>query len=217
MCGQPSLDTTSVSEAATRVFEATAERPAAQTQAWQSQPTGPAYMSPAGASPLKDAATRSLEPTGQSQKKSWLVLSFALIFLAVVFTFAVGMMLRGRMATTTPTQTPPVVTVPDTGLPPPPPPPAAPPAPGTSTPTSDLVYPGAQTIMDMKTGSGNFLQLSTTDPVDKVVDWYVTKVKGAEIFRTPEAGAVLRAGETQIVISPGSKGSSIIIKQGSEK
>jgi hypothetical protein len=174
-------------------------------------------MSPAGASPLKDATTRSLEPTAQGPKKSRLVLSFAVLFLAVVSAFAVGMMLRGRMATTTPTQTPPVITVPGTGLPPPPPPPAAPPAPGTSTPTSDLMYPGAQTIMDMKTGRGNFLQLSTTDPIDKVVDWYVTKVKGAEIIRTPGAGAVLRAGETKIVISPGGQGSAIIIKQGTEQ
>jgi hypothetical protein len=168
-------------------------------------------MSPAAASPLKDATTTSLEAAGQSPKKSGLVLSFAVLFLAVIFAFAVGMILRGRMAPT-PTQTPPVVTEPGTGLPPPPP--GAPPAPGTSTPVNELMYPGAQIVMDMKNGRDNFLELNTSDPVNKVVDWYIARLRATEILRTPGAGAVLRAGSTQVIISPKGNGSDILIKQG---
>ncbi|HEY6187725.1 MAG TPA: zinc ribbon domain-containing protein [Pyrinomonadaceae bacterium] len=219
MCGQPSLDTASVSEATTRVFEATAERPGAATQAWQAQPTGPAYMSPAGASPLKDATTKSLQPAAQTQKKGGLVISFAVLFLAVVFAFAVGMMLKGRMTTTTPTQTPPTVTVPGTGLPPPPPPP--PPiedqaAAGPSVPTSELMYPGAQTVMDMKTGRDNFLQLHSTDKIDKVTDWYMAKLKPTQIMRRGTE-AVLRSGQTHIILTGSGEATEILIKQGVEK
>jgi hypothetical protein len=221
MCGQPSLDTTSVSEATTRVFEATAERPATPTQAWQSQPTGPAYMSPAGASPLKDATTKSLEPAGQRPNTSQLVLSFTVLFLAVLFVFAVGMVLRGRMMTTPP-QPPPVVTAPGTGLQPPPPPPGPPsmeepPAAGPSVPTSELMYPGAQTMMDMKTGRDNLLQLRTGDKLDKVADWYEAKVKPTQIMRTGTE-AIFRTGRTHIIINTrGGEATDILIKQGIER
>jgi hypothetical protein len=216
-CGQPSLDTASVSEATTRVFEATAERPGAATQAWQAQPTGSAYMSPAEASPLKDARTKSLEPAAQTQqKKSGLVISFAVLFLAIVFAFAVGMMLKGRMATTTPTQTPPAVTVPGTGLPPPPPPPppvGEPAAEGPSVPTTELMYPGAQTVMDMKTGRDNFLQLRSTDKIDKVTDWYMAKLKPTQIMRRGTE-AVLRSGQTHVILTGSGEATEILIKQG---
>jgi zinc-ribbon domain len=218
-CGQPSLDTTSVSEATTRVFEATREPAAAPTQTWNAQPTGPAYMAPGDAQHLQDVNTRSLGPTaGQGRQTSKLVLMFALLFAAMLMAFVIGMRLSRRSAPATAPQTPPAVARPGTDLPPPPPPlppiEQPPPASGTSMPTSELIYPGSETVMDMRNERDNFLQLRTTDAPDKVVDWYMTKLKATEIIRTPRAGAVLRAGATHVIISARGSGSDIIIKQG---
>lgn len=219
-CGQPSLDTSSVSEAATRVFEATAER-AAPTQTWNAQPTGPAYISLAGASPLQDVTTRSLEHTTGSKQKTWLVATIIALLLAVfVAAVAIGMILKGRTAQ--PTQTPPpVAAAPGTGLPPlpplPPAPPAEPPASGPSVPTTELMYPGAETVMDMKSSRDNLLELRTGDPLEKVVDWYMSKLKQAETIRTPGREAILRSGKTSVIISNRGSGSDILIKQGVER
>jgi hypothetical protein len=214
-CGQPSLDAASVSEASTRLFEATAER-AAPTETWNAQPTGPAYIAPGVASPLQDAAaTRSLETTARRPQKSLLIAAFAVLFLAVVGAFALGLMLNSRHAA--PTQTPPVVTRPGTDIPPPPPPPPAgqPTSSGPSVPTSELMYPGAKTVMDMKNGRDNLLELSTADQLDKVVDWYIARLKPTQIIRdgTSGAGAVLTTGGTQVIISSRGRGSDILIKQ----
>jgi hypothetical protein len=218
-CGQPSLDTTSVSEATTRVFEATREPTAAPTQTWNAQPTGPAYIAPGSAQPLQDVNTRSLGPTAaESRKTGKLVLMFALLFAAMLMAFVVGMRLSRRSTVTTgPTVTPPVVTRPGTDLPPPPPPlppiEQPPSAPGTSAPTSELIYPGAETVTDMRSGRDNFLQLRTGDAPGAVLDWYTNKLKGAQILRT-QGGGVLRAGATNVIITPRGSGSEIIIKQG---
>jgi hypothetical protein len=135
--------------------------------------------------------------------------------------FAVGMRLSSRTAGTTPTpQTPPVVTRPGTDLPPPPPPPPPvqqPPASGPSVETGALMYPGAETVVDMKTGQGNFLQLRTTDPAGKVADWYTDRLKATDIIKTPGAGAVLRTGGTNVIISPRGNVTDIVIKQAAER
>lgn len=217
-CGQPSLDAPSVSEATTRILEATREPAAGPTQSWNAQPTGPAYIAPGGPSPLQDVNTKSLEPTGQRTQKSRFILLFALLFAAMLCAFAVGMWLSRRQITTAPTPAPPVVTRPGTDLPPPPPPPPPPieqpPASGPSVPTSELIYPGAETVVDMRNERDNFLQLRANDPLDKVVDWYMQRLKPTQIFKTPGAGAVLRTGGTNVVISPGGSGTEIIIRQG---
>jgi hypothetical protein len=137
----------------------------------------------------------------------------------VLVAVAIGIMLKARSAT--PIQTPPIVAAPGTGLPPlppmPPPPPPEPPASGTSVPTSELMYPGAETVMDMKTGRDNLLELRTGDPLEKVVDWYMTKLKPAEIIRTHGTEAILRSGKTSVIISSKGSGSDILIKQGVER
>jgi len=177
-------------------------------------------MAPGSAQPLQDVNSRSLGPTAEESRKTGkLVLMFALLFAAMLMAFIVGMRLSRRSTVTTgPTVTPPVVTRPGTDLPPPPPPlppiEQPPPASGTSVPTSELIYPGSEKVMDMRNERDNFLQLRTGDAPDAVVDWYTNKLKATEIIRTPRAGAVLRAGATNVIITPRGSGSEIIIKQG---
>lgn len=231
-CGQPSLDTASVSEATTRVFEATAERKASPTESWNAQPTGPAYLSPnaraaAPTPPPLDATTKGLEPTRDQKHKIWLAVSIMSVIIAIFVAVAIGTMLKVRNAVATQAPPPPVVARPETGLPAPPAPPAPPalppieepPAAGTSVATSELMYPGAETVMDMKSSRDSFLELRSTDPLDKVVDWYTTKLKPSDIIKNGTRGteAILRAGRTSVIISARGSGTDILIKQGVER
>jgi hypothetical protein len=227
-CGQPSLDTASVSEATTRVFEATAERRAQPTESWNAQPTGAAYLSPSPGSssapsrpPALNATTKSLETTGGHKQKIWLAVSMVALLILMFVAVAIGTMIKVvRNAATT--QTPPVVVRPETGLPtqppaPPAPPFAEPPAAGATVPTSELMYPGAETVMDMKSSRDNFLELRTSDPVNKVVDWYTAKLKSAEVMRSGGTEAILRTGRTSVIISTRGNATDILIKQGAER
>ena len=83
--------------------------------------------------------------------------------------------------------------------------------------TSELMYPGAETVMDMKGSRDNLLELRTGDALERVVDWYMTKLKPAEVIRTPGTEAILRAGKTSVIISNRGGGSDILIKQGVER
>jgi len=139
-----------------------------------------------------------------------------MLFVAV----AVGVMVSVRKAATT--QTPPVVVRPETGIPPPPPVPPVPPvneppAAGATVPTSELMYPGAETVMDMKSNRDNFLELRTNDPLNKVVDWYTTKLKPSEVMRAGGTEAILRTGRTSVIISTRGSATDILIKQGVER
>lgn len=228
-CGQPSLDTASVSEATTRVFEATAERRAQPTENWNAPPTGSAYLSPGGGgmgAPSQtsppDADTKSLATTGGHKKQVWLALSIVALLILMFAAAAIGTMIKvARKAATR--QTPPVVVRPETGLPPQPPAPPAPPfgneppAAGATVPTSELMYPGAETVMDMKSSRDNFIELRTNDPVNKVIDWYTAKLKPSEVMRSGGTEAILRTGRTSVIISTRGNLTDILIKQGVER
>lgn len=224
-CGQPSLDTASVSEAATRVFEATQERRAQPTENWNAQPTGPAYLSPSGVGapsrpPAPDAATTGLATKGGHRKQVWIAVSIVALLILMFAAAAVGTMIK-VVRTAATRQTPPVVVRPETGIPPPPPappaPPAEPPAAGTTVPTSELMYPGAETVVDMKSSRDNFLQLRTADPISKVVDWYTTRLKPSEVMKSGSTEAILRTGRTSVIITTRGRATDILIKQGVER
>jgi hypothetical protein len=170
--------------------------------------------------PPQAANTKGLEPTRGQKHQIWLAIAIMSVILAVFVAVAVGTMIKVRKAATT--QMPPVVVLPETGLPAPPAPPAPPPvgeppAAGTSVATSELMYPGAETVMDMKSSRDNFLELRSNDPLDKVVDWYVAKLKPSETLRSGSTEAILRVGRTSVIISTRGKATDILIKQGVER
>ena len=68
--------------------------------------------------------------------------------------------------------------------------------------------------MDMKNSRESFLELRTSDPLDRVVDWYTAKIKAAEIIRTRGTEAILRSGKTSVIISNRGGATDILIKQG---
>jgi hypothetical protein len=183
-------------------------------------------MAPAGAaaSPLQDATTKGLQTGGPAQPKAWLYVSLIGLLLVVSIALFTWAMFRGSGATTTapPPQTPPVATTaPEAGLPQPPPPPRPPfeepVAEGPTLPTSQLMYPGAETVLDIKAGRENMLQLRTSDASRKVIDWYVDKLKPTQTIRETGAEAILRTGRTTVIISGRGDTTEIIIRQAVEK
>ena len=208
-CGEPApvaARESSVLEAETRIFTPPPTGHATPTEHINTPLTGPAYMSPAQTPTPPTAPTKPLESSGWTARL--VLIGLLLALLIVPITFAVFKLLKSGSSRTQP----PVVTVPE--IPPPPPPP---PARGGSAATNNpLYYPGAETVMEV-TGQeeGHVLQLRTSDPLDKVVRWYVEKVKPTSTIKTPgDNVTVLRGEGVNVVITGGGDQTEIIIRQG---
>jgi hypothetical protein len=111
------------------------------------------------------------------------------------------------------------------GVPPPPPPvpvippvdPAAPPASSGGTISKDLVYPGAEETMNVSSGDGaKMLQLRTTDPMSKVVDWYIKKLNPTKQVNIPGISTILKTDEVNAIITRSGEGTQIMLTQGKE-
>ena len=76
-----------------------------------------------------------------------------------------------------------------------------------------LVYPGAQTILDVTSEEGTgVLQLKTTDGIDKVADWYEAKLKPTKTVRVGPTVVMKSDNVTATIVSDGSN-TNILIKQ----
>jgi hypothetical protein len=142
----------------------------------------------------------------------------ALVLLMVsLFVLGIVKLNNNSRATTQPPAIPqpPTTTVPDVPAPPPPPPPGTD---GSSSINRALIYPGAETIMDMRrAGGANFLQLRTNDSYQKVLDWYIARLKPDNIIKSPPGqSAVLKTDKLIVIINSGGEGTMIMLKQGEE-
>ena len=210
-CGQPAPDAParSVLEAETRVFATRDQEPNASTQHINSPPTAPAYMSPVEmpAPPAAAPVTKSLRPSSSTAR----VLLACLVLLLLIFPVAlVAMKLVSDRISRPET---PVVTVPEVPPPPPPPPANGGPAPINSA----LVYPDARTLLDVTKTDGHVLQLRTRDPLDKVVRWYIDKIKPSETVKMREGNmTILRNEDIRAIITSAGNETDIIIRQGGD-
>ncbi|HEX8650575.1 MAG TPA: zinc ribbon domain-containing protein [Pyrinomonadaceae bacterium] len=210
-CGQPAPEAPaqSVLEAETRVFATRDREPNAATQHINSPLTGPAYMSP-GEMPAPPAApvTKSLQPSSSTTR----VLLAGLVLLLLIFPIALVAMKLASDRNSRPET--PVVTVPEI-----PPPPAPPSGSGGSAPISSaLVYPNAKTLLDVTKRDGHVLQLRTSDPTDKVVQWYTDKIKPSETVKVPGGNmTILRSEDIRAIITSVGNETDIIIRQGGDE
>ncbi|MGH9945006.1 MAG: zinc ribbon domain-containing protein [Pyrinomonadaceae bacterium] len=82
--------------------------------------------------------------------------------------------------------------------------------------TSDsgaLVYPGAETIVDMQGTEGSTLHLRTRDSFDKVTQWYVTNLKPTKTIRISATSVILKTGARTITIVTEDNETNVVIKQ----
>ena len=153
------------------------------------------------------ATTKSLAP--QSSIRTWLPYLVLLALFLLLIPIVVLLSKQPTVIIKKGTEAPAV------------PPPPAPPAPGARSSTSidqTYIYPGARTTMEMtRVGAGSMVQLETNDNLDKVVDWYTTRLKPKRVVRVPEQGqTILDADDLKAIISQSGNGTSILLKQGAD-
>jgi hypothetical protein len=216
-CGHASVafDGGSVTEAETRIFEATAER-GAQTQYYDQRPTGPSYLSPHDPATPAAPATGSPQPGQRNRKHSGILWGSLIIIVAIIaLTLFAAIKITRNVATTTFPPGPEIPDVPKVTQPP-----QAPQPPVAETGSSSaLDYPGAEVTMEMTRGAeGSMRQLRTTDSFDKVVAWYTDKLKPTEkrIIREGPTG-ILKGKEMTAIITGEEDGTQILLKGGIDK
>src|SRR5262249_53235209 len=204
-CGQPM----SLSEATTRKFD-TGPQVEAPTSLVNQTTTGPSYVPPS-MPVFRAPATQALAPPNQKKPILMLASLAAILLVALVALVILTSQMRRELASPPPGGS---GSPPGAAAPPPPPDPSGgaiphiphippvPPMPPTVAPPKapapppssgaakeaggELKYPGSAVIMEMPGGNGHgMIQLHTTDPVEKVADWYISRMKSPKIIRAP--------------------------------
>lgn len=76
-----------------------------------------------------------------------------------------------------------------------------------------LLYPGAQTLMDMSNpDGGRALQLQTSDPLEKVESWYNRNLRPQKTVRLTSSSVVLKNENTTATIASEGGMTNILIK-----
>jgi hypothetical protein len=225
LCGQPSAGANErgVLEAETRTLHTPATYSAAPTDYLSPQPTSPAYLAP-GQMPPPFAPnynngsfqTGSLQPKGRKKRTALVIGLLAVLILVPLISLVVLAVIRSQTSTV-PVFKKPIVTQPQT----PPVPPVVPPGAETAPPvpkttiSPTLIYPGAQTRMEINSGEGaGMLQLQTADAYDKVLAWYVATIKPANVIKAGPSNSILRTDKMVVIITGEGGETNILIKQG---
>jgi len=214
-CGAPSgfVTGSSVTEAETRLFQATDDRQA-QTQYHDPMPTGPSYLAPNEAGFLHPFATAGLEP---ARVKRHGLLWASAILVVLLMMFAGALALRWSRTSSAPPPATKIEVPPPAGIAPPvvaqpPQPPAV-----AKANTSALIYPGAEITMEMTRGTeGSVRTLRTKDPIEKVIAWYTEKLKPENVVRT-EGAVVLNGSNATAVISNDDGETNVVLKEGVDR
>lgn len=218
-CGRlaPATNAQSVTEATTRTLRTPVDFSAQPTNVFNAQPTSPAYLAPGQTPQPPVYTTNSLEQRGRSKSNAWLIslLAALLVISLIASLFALGIIKLNSSRTATPQ--PPSITVPEpptTTVPDVPPPPQPPPTGNDSNSISRaFIYPGAETMMDMtRAGGVNLLQLKSKDSYQKVLDWYIAKMKPQDISRLPGQNAILKSDKLMAIINSTNEGTMIMLK-----
>ncbi|MDX6692707.1 MAG: hypothetical protein QOF02_310 [Blastocatellia bacterium] len=210
----------SVTEATTRTLRPPADFGAQPTDFLPPQPTSPAYLAP-DKTPQSPLAynTKSLEQRAQ-KRKIWLIGLMASLFLLSIIAFGIVRLTKNRIATPPPpTSTPelPPGSATQPHIPPPPPPPQPPTVTtGSNSISRAYIYPGSETMLDLKSANGGgLLQLRTKDSYEKVLAWYTAKLKPDNIIKTPDAGqsTILKSDKLMAIINSQDDGTNIMLKE----
>lgn len=208
----------SVTEATTRTLHTPPGLGAQPTDFIGSQPTGAAYLAPNEVPPPPAYNTNSLEPRGR-KRNVWLISSMVALVLASLIAFGIILYFKTRTSATTKVPVPKQPTVDLPGIPPPPPPPVPKSSTGPSGATAinpDFIYPGAATTMELTSANGeSLLQLRTKDSYEKVLDWYVAKLKPVRTVKGPQ-NAVLKSDKIMAILNGTGDGTNIMLKETSD-
>ncbi len=82
-----------------------------------------------------------------------------------------------------------------------------------TTDNAALIYPGAQTVVDMTSDEGRAIQLQTGDSLDRVLAWYEGSLKPTKTMRLTSTSFVLRNQNVTATIVTEDNKTNILIKQ----
>jgi hypothetical protein len=82
-----------------------------------------------------------------------------------------------------------------------------------TTDNAALIYPGAQTVVDMTSDDGRSIQLQTADSFDRVLAWYQGNLKPTKTMRLTATSFVLRNQNVTATIITEDNKTNILIKQ----
>jgi hypothetical protein len=164
-----------------------------------------------------------------SNNKTGLIIFLALGLTVLIALCLAAFVLLGRFSGRHHPPPPPPPSVTEKAPPPPgdrgiiPHPPLPPPPPGDPNPgkvkTSldpSLIYPGAEVTMDVGGGEGHVTQLQSGDAFDKVVDWYVEKLKPKNQVSIP-GGKILESDSFVALITSAGNSTSIMLTRKTDK
>lgn len=184
--------------------------------------TSPTYMPPAMMSPQPPAPIIGNAPPSNNNTVLLIILALGLCMLIALG--VVAFVAFGRFSKhTAPPPPPPIPGTIQKAPPPPegpgiiPHPPQPPPPPGSvrGTLSPTLIYPGAEVVTEIAGTDGGVTQLRTDDSFDKVVDWYVEKIKPKNHVNMP--GSVILDGDgVGVLISSTGDGTSIQVMRKSK-
>lgn len=199
---------TPVSEAVTKRFD---DRPSVQVP---TSPVGPSLTTPAYMAPFEAAPAAQTNDLRQKAKKRNLII---LVSMLAVMIFALAGLLAflnfGLGSDDVPLAEPP----PGFSGPPPPAPPAPPGIDGPSAIDRSLIYPGARETMSINRGGGkSVIGLQSNDAAVKIAAWYIARLNVTENIALP-GQTILKAGDTNVVITGGDEGAQILITKGGEE
>jgi hypothetical protein len=83
---------------------------------------------------------------------------------------------------------------------------------GRGETTTNLVYPGATTVVDMTGDGGRALHLETSDSFSSVEAWYQKVLKPEKTMRLTTSSVVLKNAKTTATIASESGKTSILVK-----
>ncbi|MGH9883450.1 MAG: hypothetical protein ACRD6N_18665, partial [Pyrinomonadaceae bacterium] len=82
-----------------------------------------------------------------------------------------------------------------------------------TTSTTAVLYPGAQTVVDMTNeDGGRAIQLQTTDSLDQVESWYQKNLKPTKVVRLAATSIVLKNENTTATLAREDDKTNILIK-----
>jgi zinc-ribbon domain len=217
-CGHPSanFDPGSVIEEKTRILE-TPERRVGAEPAYVPPVAGPIGAANTGYVPSRATETQGLSKKGGKLK--WFIVGglCVIVITMIAVLAAAALLLRHRPAVRTPTDPRPragAVEVPQPPVPPPPPAIAEGEAVDAGA-LSEYVYPGAKVNMRVNKDDGSgVLNMNTTDPPDKVKDWYKSKFNTKTSMDFPKGMAILEGDSIKAVITPAEDGTNILLTMG---
>jgi hypothetical protein len=78
-----------------------------------------------------------------------------------------------------------------------------------------LLYPGARVILDLSESGGSVLQLTTSDPLEKVQAWYAATLRPTKILQVTSGTVILRKDNVAATLVAQNNTTNIVIKQSS--